>query len=156
MFGWNSGKKHLNPHIPLSMASAFPSHSSVYTLFHSSPDSTFTLSPPEFAPTDHEAKVSLSVVSIPAAQVSLECQWAQIPSPWLCQCQSAGKRPEQAKYCLYSTALIKLTVGKCCWVFFFLSNYTKREPTVHQQAVENCREEHKLPLSPHCFPHPVL
>lgn len=61
--------------------------------------------------TDHEAKVSLSVVSVPAAQVSLQCQWAQIPSRWLCQCQSAGKRT-------HLTALIK---QKLLWGnFFFL------------------------------------
>lgn len=57
----------------LSMASAFP-----FLLFSIPP---LTLHLPSLwpnsttvSPTDHEAKVSLSVLSILAAQVSLECQ----------------------------------------------------------------------------------
>lgn len=33
------------------------------------------------SPADHEAKVSLSVLSLPAAQIPLHCQRAQIPGP---------------------------------------------------------------------------
>lgn len=46
-------------------------------------------------PTDHEAEVSLSVISFSAAQVSFHRQRAQIPGPRVRQRQSAGERSEQ-------------------------------------------------------------
>lgn len=82
----------------LSMASAavslcFPVFS--FFLFSIPPLTLRPNSPtaPPPPPPDHEAKVSLSVVSVPAAQVSLQRQRPHIPGSRLCQCQSAGKRP---------------------------------------------------------------